>query len=389
MTSQTLKPPFLKMLSDFVQDENQGSYKRPVSDIKRLPVSIYTDPARYALEQERIFKVAPIVIGHISMIPAAGDHFTFDHLGQPLLVVRGPDMAVRVFYNVCRHRGVRLARNDSVSRSASFVCPYHNWTYGLDGTLISVPCEESFVNDDVSGRNLKRVGSGVSSGFIYVSCDPSLNPEIPLDLDPYMKEFAEDFEALKFADQVFFDQSTRTVKANWKLLIEAFQDGYHVVRLHRKTVGPLFLDNVADIERVQNNLRALVARNGFAELKGKDAEDWDVRNAVSLAYLLSPNSVLVIHPDYISHLGVYPRAPDECIAVHSCFIDAHPKSEKEAAHFKRAFEIIDEGVFNSEDFFVCEQAQKGMESGANDDFPLSDFEIGIKLFHEILNEQLA
>jgi len=377
--------PHIAQISDFIAAVNADSYQRPDSDIKNLPVSLYTDPDRLSAEQDRIFTKAPVIIGHVAMIPRPGDHFTFDHLSQPLLVVRGKDEQVRVFYNICRHRGVRLVNTDSTARKPSFVCPYHNWTYGLDGDLVNIPCAESFTNEDVSGRGLKPVPSAVSGGFIFASLDP----DAEMKMSAFLGEIITDFETLGLPGQYFFDQTVRTKKCNWKLVIEAFQDGYHVVRLHRNTVGHLFMDNVADIGRVKDHLRAIVARNDFAAMRETAPADWDMRNQVSLAFYIYPNTVIVIHPDYISHLGVFPTATDECICVHSCFIDEKPETEKAQAHFERAFKMIDEGVFDSEDFFVCEQAQIGMKSGVNDYFPLSEYEIGLKLFHEILNEKLG
>ena len=378
-------PPFMAQLAAFADGVNKGTYAQPDLGRSHLTPDLYTDEARFEREWETVFKTAPIIIGHASMIPKPGDHFTFDALGLPLLVSRGRDDKIRVFLNVCRHRGVRLVNQEGVTRKPSFVCPYHNWTYGPDGHLISVPCEETFTHDDVTDRHLKTVPSAVANGFIYVRASGS----DAIDTSNFLGELETDLDALNLSDQVFFDQSVRVKKANWKLIVEAFQDGYHVVRLHRKTVARNFLDNVADIVRVKDHLRAMVARTEFDAMRQKPMEDWDVRNDVSLAFYLYPNTIIIIHPDYISHLGLFPTAPDETICIHRCFLDEHPKSDKAQAHFQRAFDIIDKGVFDAEDFFVCEQAQIGMASGANDYFPLSDHEIGLQLFHQILDEKLS
>jgi len=377
--------PFMLQLQDFVDAHNGGSYQHKSSKLGALPVTLYTDTDRLAQEKAKIFAKAPIIIGHVSEIPRKGDHFTFDHLGQPLLVVRGQDEKVRVFYNICRHRGVRLVSNEGVGRKPSFVCPYHNWTYGLDGQLNHIPCAETFVDDDVTGRHLIELPSAVSAGFVFVSLDP----DHPMDMIDFLGELAGDFQALGMQDQAFFRRSVRRTKSNWKLIVEAFQDGYHVVRLHRKSVGPLFLDNVADITRIQQHLRAFVARQDFTKMCETSPSEWDLRNQVSLAFYVYPNTVIIIHPDYISQLGLFPVSTDETICVHSCFIDEMPKTEKAKAHFERAFDIIDQEVFTAEDFFVCEQAQMGMRSGVNKTFPLSEHEIGLKLFHEVLNEALG
>ncbi len=377
--------PFVTQIQGFIDAHNGAGYKNQTSDLGALPVSLYTDEDRFRAEQDNIFAKAPIVIGHASQLPRKGDHFTFDHLGQPLLVARGQDEQIRVFYNVCRHRGVRLVSRDGVNRKPSFVCPYHNWTYGLDGALNHVPCLETFKEEEVSNRHLIELPTAVSGGFIYACLDA----DNTMDMPTFLGDIESDMDALGMGEQKFFRQSTRVTKSNWKLIVEAFQDGYHVVRLHRNSVGPLFLDNVADIVRVQQHLRALVARNDFDIMRHSPKEDWDVRNQLSLAFYIYPNSIIIIHPDYISQLGLFPVSVDETLCIHSCFLDELPQTEKARGHFERAFDIIDKEVFTAEDFFVCEQAQLGMKTGANTHFPLSEHEVGLKLFHEILNEQIG
>ena len=171
-------------------------------------------------------------------------------------------------------------------------------------------------------------------------------------------------------------------------MLEAFEDGYHVVRLHRNTVGGMFIDNLSDVERVGDHLRSIVARTSFEDMRAKPQAAWDVRKDMTLAYFLFPNTIIILHPDYISHLAVYPRGTDETVCIHTCLIDKKPETDKEQAHFERAFKIIDEGVFNTEDFFICEQAQIGMRSGVNEKLPLSRHEVGLQLLHDIFDEHL-
>jgi len=384
MGKPTTYPPHMRQVIDFVAAVNGGTHDLPEAKTQSLAPALYTDEARLEAERAALFSKAPIIVGHISSLTKAGDHFTFDHLGQPLLIVRGKDDVIRAFLNVCRHRGVRLSNAEDVTRKPSFVCPYHNWTYGLDGELISVPHEESFENDDVSCRNLAAVPCAVKGGFIFVSLDRGAE----LDLDNFLGEIGGDLDAFNFSSQVTFNQTVRTKACNWKLVLEAFEDGYHVVRLHRNTVGGMFIDVMSDIERLGDHLRSIVARSSFEEMRSKPQAAWDVRKDMTLAYFLFPNTIIIMHPDYISHLAVYPTGTDETVCIHTCLIDKKPETEKEQAHFERAFAIIDEGVFNAEDFFICEQAQIGMCSGVNEILPLCRHEVGMQLLHDIFDEHL-
>lgn len=349
-----------------------------------LPTSLYLDEARLRRERALAFAAKPVIVGHAAMIPDPGDHYAHDHLGKPLLLVRGRDGDIRVFLNVCRHRGMRLVVKDGVSRKLGFVCPYHQWSYDLDGKLKNAPLAESFEGADLSCRNLTPVPSGVRGGFIFARIDGSH----PLDLDDHLGEIAADLEAFETATHVLYEQTTTVKKANWKLIVEAFQDGYHVVRLHRNSVGPFFIDGRAAIERIGLNLRAAVARQEFADILDAPPSAWNDRIHVSFAHFIFPNTIIVVHPDYISHLGLFPQAVDETIVVHTCLIPKKPKTQKEREHWARAFDIIENGVFQAEDLFVCEQAQIGMASGANETLLLSGHEYGIALFHDILDEVL-
>lgn len=377
--------PYMLHAAEFVCSVNEGVQNYPAAKTETLDVSLYTDAARLEAEKTALFGKAPIIVGHVSMLEKAGDHFTFDHLGKPLLIARGRDGEVRVFLNVCRHRGTRLSDSEGVSRKPNFVCQYHNWIYGLDGELTHIPLKESFDGVDLSCRSLTQLPCNIEGGFIFVSLEGDAKP----DMRGFLGSIAEDFDAMKMGEQVFFDRSVRVKKANWKLVIEAFEDGYHVIRLHRNTVGGMFLDSVSAIERIGDNMRSIVARSSFEQMREKPQADWKYREDMTFAYFLFPNTIIIIHPDYISHLGVYPTATDECVCVHTCLIGKKPGSDKEQAHFERAFKIIDEGVFNAEDFHICEQAQIGMTSGANKTFPLSQHEVGIKLLHDIYDEHLA
>lgn len=384
MASNEKLPPYVRQAAEFVTAVEAGTCRYPEAKTETVSVSLYLDEDRLKAEKAALFSKAPIIVGHTGMLEKAGDHFTFDHLDKPLLIVRGNDGEIRAFLNVCRHRGTRLSNAEGVSRKPNFVCQYHNWVYGLDGTLNHVPLEESFEGIDLSCRSLVQLPCTIEGGFIFVSLDPEAAP----DVKAFLGDISEDFTAFNMEAQFVFDRSVRVKKTNWKLVLEAFEDGYHVIRLHRNTVGSFFLDAVSDITRIGDNMRSIVARSSFDEMRQKPQTDWNYREDMTFAYFLFPNTIIIIHPDYISHLGVYPTATDECVCVHTCLIDRKPESEKEQAHFERAFKIIDEGVFNAEDFHVCEQAQMGMASGANETFPLSSHEVGIKLLHDIFDEHL-
>lgn len=358
--------------------------RTPETRTGEIETGFYTDAHWFQQEYQKLFSATPLVVGHSSMLQKIGDHFVHDHSGKPILVVRGKDDKIRAFLNVCRHRGVRLSNANGVANAPSFVCPYHNWIYALDGTLSKVPLqEECFPDLDKSCHGLKELPLAECEGLLFVSGDPDAN----INLEEQLGSIQEDFKAFGLADHLFFRESVTTKKANWKLIIEAFLDGYHVVRLHRKTVGPLFLDGVAKSQRSGDNILSVVARQEFSQALDLEREDWDLRRHASCAFFLFPNTTIIVHPDYISYLTLFPTAVDETICVHGCLIGEAPRDEKAAAHWERAYSIIEEGVFQAEDLFVCEQAQIGMRSGANDKLLFGSYESSILDFHQIIAEK--
>ncbi len=351
-------------------------------ETSEIDVRYYTDEKWFKHEQERIFSDVPLILGPSSMLTEAGQHFTHDHTGRPILVVRGRDMKLRAFLNVCRHRGVRLADAPEVSRKPTFTCPYHHWTYGLDGTLTNVPVEDSFPDFDKSCRNLVQLPCEEAHGLIWVN--PNKNGA--LNLPDFLGNIAHDLDNFGIADDHFFQQTVQTRKANWKLIVEAFQDGYHVTRLHKNTVGGFFMDCVAAQETVNQHIRSIVARKELADAIELPQAQWDFRNHVSFAHFIWPNTIMVFHPDYISQMALYPQSSGETVVVHSCVIDRKPASDKEQAHFERGFDIIENGVFNAEDLHTCEQAQIGMNSGANDTLVVGGHEGGLRAFLNICEQ---
>ncbi|MEM9015328.1 MAG: aromatic ring-hydroxylating dioxygenase subunit alpha, partial [Pseudomonadota bacterium] len=314
-----------------LQDETRRNAAMLAPVRKYAPVDYYLDKELFERERREVFDQYPVMLAPVSALVRPGDFLTHDDLGKPLVVVRGHDDRIRVFLNVCRHRGMRLAI-DETGRKPAFVCSYHHWTYDLDGTLKNVPLREVFDEEDLTCRNLVEVESAVRHGFVWVR----LEGDGPIDLDAHLGSLNEDFSAFALHEQFFYKRARSVKKTNWKLIVEAFQDGYHVTRLHNKSVGPMFMDSRAAMDRDGLNLRAAVARATFPETLDRSAGAFDERQFVSFAYYVFPNTILVFHPDYVSQLSLYPTSVDETVVTHTCLIPKPIETEKEAAHWERA-----------------------------------------------------
>jgi glycine betaine catabolism A len=286
---------------------------------------------------------------------------------------------VRAFLNVCRHRGARvLPEQETVCQRQSLVCPYHNWTYRLDGSLAGLPRAEAFPDLYKTQLGLRALPSAVRHGLIFAVLDPDAGPIDPAD---WLGGLNTDLEAIGMGGHRFYRQHATKRAANWKLIVDAFLEIYHVTRLHAGTIGPFFEDSVSAADPVGRHLRYLTARETTNEIRALSPERWSPQRHATMVHLIFPNSVIVYHPDYISHLGMFPTAADETLFVHTMLTPEKPLDEKAETHWARSFELMDTAVFNGEDLVVCEQIQRGLPSGANDRLIFGRLEQNLRWFH--------
>lgn len=349
----------------------------------RVPVSRYTDPAWFEWERNTLFRKYPLVVGHGSQLPAPGDCLTHDLLGVPVLLVRGEDGVLRAFLNQCAHRATRLLDAAEPTSVRKLMCPYHNWVYALDGRLERLPlAEQGFPDTPLEERGLIPLPCAERQGLIWLVPTPGAD----LDLDAWMGGIEGDIAAFGIGDSVFYRQSVSERAANWKLVMDAFMESYHVKRLHRETVGPFFLDGQAVIERDGMHMIASVARKEILEARDLPEAEWDDRRHTSHTLYYLPNTVCVVHPDYVSLMHMYPQASDRTIIVHNMLIPEAPASDKARGHWERSFELIDGGVFNAEDFATAERMHAGIRAGGRDHLLIGRNEFSIITYQEILAE---
>ena len=199
------------------------------SQARSLPAGFYSSEAFLELEREEIFRKEWICLGRIDEVAKRGDYFTTQLLDEPLIVVRGQDDKVRVLSNVCRHRSSVILEGNGNAKH--FVCPYHAWTYANDGQLLRAPYMDQVKAFDVKGCRLPQLASEIWRGFIYVNLDGKAKPLAPRlkGLEPYItNHHPEDMVVNTVLDEVW--------PTNWKCLAENFMEGYHLSKVHHKTL---------------------------------------------------------------------------------------------------------------------------------------------------------
>jgi phenylpropionate dioxygenase-like ring-hydroxylating dioxygenase large terminal subunit len=385
-------PAYRKLLDEVAVDAARGTPRLDDTPAFLVPVDRYLSEERLAREQA-LMRRMPIIVAHASELAEPTSCLRVDRLGVSAIVVRGRDGRLRAFLNACRHRGTQLldaaqpaedGGEMAPSCRKSFICPYHGWTYDLTGELLHMPHERAFADVDPAERGLVELPVTSAHGLVWLT----LTPGAAHDVDELLGPVADDLDALGFADHVVFRRSSTVAQANWKLLIEAFLENYHVRQLHRGTVYRFFLDGIGAYEPDGPHIRALSARRAILEQGAESARtNDDLRTLASPSYYLFPNTIVVVHPDYLSHLGIFPEGVDRLRSVHCMLVPKDRAAERE--HWDKSFALIDGGVFGSEDYAIVAKMQAGIATGANQHLTFGRMEQTIRWFHNALDGVLA
>src|SRR5438445_6037180 len=246
----------------------------PSPSAKSLPQKYFVSPELFAKEKAKIFSKEWLLVGHQSQIAAAGDYFLATIAGESLMVVRDQRSQVRGFYNVCRHRGTRL-KEDACGHASTIQCPYHAWTYGLDGRLIGAPHMDDVPGFDKADYSLHPVNLALWEGFIFVNLADSgtrLRSEATarqapgdfISLEEWFAPLAEKFSrwnlpALRSAKRIEYD-----VRANWKLMFQNYSECYHCLGVHPE------LSKISPHDSAENDLTDGPFLGGFMRIaKGR------------------------------------------------------------------------------------------------------------------------
>ncbi len=350
---------------------------------RTVPANVYLDADRFIEEKVRLFRQLPLPLAPSALLPRAGQCVTHDAHGIPLVITRDRSGKPHVFLNVCRHRGTRLVEVDEPTTTGSLVCPYHAWTYNLDGSLRGMPLPESFPGLEKADFGLVSLPSHESGGMFWTTLDGT-------DRDPgaFIGELADDLEAIGLHASHLYKRRTHDVAANWKLIMDAFSESYHVQRLHRTTIAPYFADAVAVSDRVGPHFRNAVGRADF--VRAAEFNDLsELRQVVTFSYNLFPGTVIVVSPDYVNVMLLYPQAVDRTLVENFMLIPQPPDGKEAEGHWARSFELLDSGVFGGEDFRAAALGQQGLSSGAIDQLTIGTAEVGVFEFHAEIDRRLG
>ena len=327
-----------------------------------LPAMYYTDPVWFAREMERIFAGMWINVGRVDHVAPRGAFVRRDIGNASILIVGDGRAGARAFHNVCRHRGTRLCDADHGTFPGSIQCPYHAWTYDLDGHLIGAP-----LMDDVDGFRredypLNRVACEVWDGHIFINLSASARPlheqlgDLPTRFKPWQ------MQDLRMVHRVEYD-----VHANWKLIVQNYNECLHCPIIHpllNQMHHYLGAANIPSTETYcggamgfKDGIETLSVdgRRRRAFLPGLGPEE---RRSVNY-FAIYPNLLLTLHPDYMLTVTIWPHDIDRTRLVSEWHFHPDEMARPDFV-FQDAVDFWD--VTNREDWAISERSQQGISS---------------------------
>ena len=343
--------------------------------IWKEPVENYYSLERFNAEITLLRKL-PIPYCPSAALPHNGSYIARNASKTPLLVVRGEDGEVRAFINACRHRGMQVA-NGSGCKKKAFVCPYHAWTYSLEGKLKRIPGEDGFPDLNKDDHGLVEVSAIEKGGIVYVQQDGQIDIN---SLEKCLDYFTD--------DQEMFQQGEVTDKANWKLLTETLLEGYHIKSLHRDTFYPYGLDNINLVETFGPNSRVIFPFKRIEKLRDLQPNERKIKGTVTAVYHLFPNASVSLLSKHSNLTIMEPIAPNQVKLV--TYLMTNPETKGSTANLEDARRdalFVNESG-QDEDREAARAIQETVTAPANTHLTLGYFEKAIVNFHSHLSKHL-
>lgn len=339
-----------------------------------LPGDAYTSAEIFDQEMERVFGRQWLFVGRADEIPDRGDFLRTKAGHESVIVVRDREDRIHSFLNICRHRGSSLCQEDSGNVGRAIRCPYHAWSYGLDGHLITAPNWEAMAGIDKAKRSLISVRTEVWNGLIWINLSSTASP-LSEHLAPQLKNRLGDnidvLERYDIGELVVGKRMTYEVSANWKLIFENFQECYHCGTIHPELVEAIPAFQASDTSTHGYDT------NGYAFAEGRDAFSLSGRRTLprlpglkdddDLKYfgmVLRCNALLSLTPDHVITHKVTPLAADSTLVECDWL---YPRDVVQDTSYDLSDSVAIFDAVNRQDFDATERCQPNMASRAYQD----------------------
>ncbi len=363
-------------------DHKANGTTHMLDDVMHNPVAKYNDPNQLRAEMDILFKNFPIIIAHSSDLLEAGSFLTYDDLQAPILVTRNNDGQVKAFLNVCRHRGARV-EDKPCGKARTFSCPYHNWTFDLNGNLRGLPQPFGFGDLDKSKLGLIELPVFEEFGMIWVV--PS-KTEQTIDFDAWTAPMREQLNGLDLGGHVVFKKWSLDRNMSWRLALEGFQESYHFCSAHRDTACSSYLDNQSVHMNFYPHVRHAVPLPSIEELREKPEAEWDYRPYYMTQNYLFPANFVQVMTDHVYVHTIIPTGQGTCKFQCMMLIPEAPKTEKAERYWNKNYDLI--RIVFDEDFVIGEGIQKGLNTNANQEFLFGMYECGLHFGQTAIDDAL-
>lgn len=367
----------------------------PSEQARSCPSGVYTSPGFLDFETRSIFRREWISLAHVSQVPEPGDYLRVDLCGEPMLVTRGKDGIVRVLSRVCRHRGMDLMPEGGSlpdqGNQRVILCPYHLWSYDLNGRMLGAPEMQRADGFDRSEVCLHEFRSEIWEGFVFVT----LNDEAPPLAEKFSRLHRDYLAKWNMGEARLVWSQHWDCGFNWKILLENFMEAYHHLGAHRKTLEPFLpakgcwtVPEDPDFSAMHLPLRpdlvetiratgdAGTTMTPFPGLGVEDYTEWWV-------FLGYPTFLLFTAPDRVYWYRLLPTGPETCSLTTTMLV--HPATIEREDYAELYEKEVEAAVnFHLEDMEVCAATQNGMRSSAYEPGRLSHLEEPIWLFQRYL-----
>ena len=355
MDREALEYSLVRRLLKHIEDRTTDL----ADDVMELSTDVYSRE-RYEREAQVLFRDQPLVFCLSGALPQPGAYLTIELMGTPLLLTRDANGRPHAFLNACRHRGVRVA--DGGGTAKRFTCPFHAWTYGLDGALVSVAIKDAFGPVCHEERGLIELPVAEGYGVVIGRLEPEGEP---LDIDEYLgPELAGELAMFDFATwQPHGEPHVHKVAANWKVALDTFRENYHFNFLHKKTLATYAHGGVLTFDALGPHLRNCSALRSIDELAELPESQWqDPAQHISVQYALFPNTNITFDARHIELWQIVPTGPDSCEVLHTAYLRTDLTDEERAKAVEMAPWICKE-VVDGEDFWVAGRTEPGLRVG--------------------------
>jgi choline monooxygenase len=342
--------------------EHYQDTRKPLHEASTLPGWCYVDNEWYEREVEMLFKKNWICVGRVEQVPKAGDYYSIEIVGQPLIVIRDENQQVKVHSALCRHRGAIIT--EGAGHCRALVCPYHSWTYSPSGKLLNTPGNPppmaGVAGFNMADHNLISFRTELWGGFIFVNFDENAEP-----LLSWLGDLPEFLSSYQLENMQWTNRDMYEVDCNWKIWLENAFENYHVPSIHRDHYDPanpsnwIFEETKGPWEAMFSK-RSIVAYSGLPDVPGIDE-----KKAQGLFHIwIEPSLQIILTANYMKFRQYLPEGPEKLRLYENW---TFPKSTVEMPNFN---DIVGADYYEKysqiirEDLVINPNVQKSMRSGS-------------------------